>query len=497
MLPIAKLLGEKGIKFCFVCKSPDNNSFYLKNGFESFNIADHVFNSQVIIGDKEKENMDLKYGPPGIREMCVSDVHMQSFFGDNQEAKEQIMARALKFWENFFDKNKIDHLLLNETASFQARSAYLVAKKRNIPFFSVIAGPGNEIFCMVDVGETYAWKELIDSLNKKNNPISQKEKEAALNFVDKRISRKNKISVFFVSDSIFKSIKNLAGLWVRNNEMNKKKDPIFTAGLHYGIGQLWRRIKWNYFTKYFFKYDKPQSGEKYVYFPFFSGKETMYLSNEMFYSETENQISLIKEVARSLPYGYFLYAKEHPFNPGDFTFSSLKKLKKSPNIKVFHPSVSSQELIDGSSAVVTVEGTAGWEAFLSKKPVVCIGGLPYYSYSSLVYKVGNICDLSKILWQAIRNGAYIYKQNENEWIRFIHNIISTCGKGAIFEAGTPNLSTNYENLKNMADSIFKKITKNLANLKSVKHINQNKSTQYSGNENGPSCSVVAEERHHD
>jgi hypothetical protein len=458
MLPVAKLLGSNGIKFCFVSKSPENCAFYSASGFESVNIADKIFNDKMTISNEEKEELDLKYGPPGVREMCFSDVHMQSLFGNDYEIKEQIMARALKFWENYFDKNKIDYLLLNETASFQARSAYLVSKNKNIPISCIVAGPDNEHFCMNDVGETYAWKELTESLNDRNTKISQKEKEIVLNFVDRRVSKKIKIPVFFVPESIFRSIKNLVGLWVRDNKKNRKKDPIFVAGLNYGRGQLWGRIKWNYFTKYLFKYDKSQKNEKYVYFPFFSGKEAHYLSNDIFYSE--NQIVLIKEVARSLPVGYFLYAKEHPFNPGDFTFSDLKKLKESSNVRIFHPSVSSQELIDGSSAVVTVEGTAGWEGFLSKKPVICIGGLPYYSYSSLVYKVGNICDLPKVLWQAIKSGSEIYKKNEDKWIWFIYKVISTCGRGAIFEANTPNLLTSEENLKNMADSIFEKITRN-------------------------------------
>lgn len=460
MLPVAKSLKKKGVEFLFVCKKPGIRSFYAENGFECTDIAVEVFNSKTTITQEEKEELDLKYGPPGIRELCASDVHLQCFFGSDHESKEEIVAKALKFWENFFDKNKIDYLIANETASFPARSSYVVARKRGIPMFCVAVGPDNGSFCMNDVGESYVWKELVNSLCEDNKLISQEQKEIVSDFIGRRIHRKNLLPVFFVPDSILKSVKNLIGLYVRDNFKNRKRDPIYVAGLRYGRGQLWRRIKWNYFTKYFFKYDKPQKGDKYVYFPFFSGKETYYLSNDIFYSE--NEISLIKEVARSLPSGYFLYTKEHPFNPGDFTFSELKKLKESPNIKIFHPSVSSQGLIDNSSAIVTVEGTVGWEGVLSKKPIVCVGGLPYYAYSPLVYKVGNICDLSKVLWQAIQNGSRIYEKNKEEWFWFIHKVISTCKPGAVFEAGTPNLLVSEQNIKNMANSIFEKITRNLS-----------------------------------
>jgi hypothetical protein len=459
--PVAKLLTKKGIEFCFVCKTPDTTDFYNKNNFQSFNITPEVFDKKEDISEKEKEELDLKYGSPGIREICDSDVQLKSLFGSDYKAKEQIVARSIKFWENFFDKNKIDYLMMLETATFSSRPAYLVSRKRNIPILIFAVGPDAEHFCMDDIGETYAWKELINSLDEKNKTIFQKEKKLVLDFVNKRIQKVSKMPIFFAPESLFKSIKNLIGLWARDNAKNRKKNPIWVAGLNYGREQLWGRIKWSYFTKFFFKYDEPQKGEKYVYFPFFSGKETSYLTNDMYYGE--NEISIIKEVARSLPLGYFLYTKEHPFNPGDFTFSQLKELKKSSNIKVLHSFVSSQELIDNCSAVVTVEGTVGWEGLLSKKPVVCIGGMPFYAHSSLVYKVGNLNYLPSILYEAIRKGSKIYKNKEEEWFWFINKVMTTCGNGAILESGTPHLMTNNENIKNIAASLLEKIERNLKN----------------------------------
>jgi len=459
IFPVAKLLKERGLEFYFVCKSSDVKDFYIKNGFNALNIVDDVFYNKINISEKEKEELDIKYGPPGIRELCDSDVHLEALFGKKYKAKEEIVVKAIKFWESFFDNNKIDFIVNNETASFPNRSSYLVAKKRGIPMFHIASGPDNDHIAMNDVGETYVWKELADSLNDENKLISEKEKEKVLNFIDKRIQRVNKMPVYFTPESLFRSIKNLIGLWIRDNSKNIKKDPIWVAGLNFGRGQLWRRIKWSYFTRYFFKYDIKNKNEKYVYFPFFSAKETYYLSNDMYYGE--NEISLIKEVARCLPKGYFLYTKEHPFNPGDFTYSQLKELKKSPNIKIFHPSVSSQELIDNSSVVVTVEGTVGWEGFLCQKPVICIGGAPYYAYSSLVYRVSNICNLSLILWQAIKNGERIYEEKKEEWFWFIHKVISTCGLGSIYELGKPRFMKTEENFKNLANSFLEKINRNL------------------------------------
>jgi len=459
MAPVAKLLGEKGLELSFVCKDQQNTDFYTKEGFESLNICDEIFDNKKIVTEKEKEELDLKYGPPGIREICDSDVHLASLFGSDHGDKENVVYKAIKFWEKYFDKKKIDYLVSIETASVPPRSAYLVAKKRGIPIMFIASGPDNQRFCMNDIGETYAWKELVSSLDDKNKFISDEDKKEALDFIGKRIQRTNKMPIFFAPESLFKSIKNLIGLWVRDNKKNRQKDPIAVASMNFGRGQLWKRMKWFYFTRYFFRYDEFKKDEKYVYFPFFSAKETYYLSNDMYYGE--NEISLLKETARCLPSGYFLYTKEHPFNPGDFTFSELKKLKESSNIKVFHPSISSQELLDNSAAVVTVEGTVGWESLLCKKPLVCIGGMPYYAYSTLVYKVSNICNLSSVLYEAIKNGPKIYNNKEEEWYWFINKVVSTCNFGAIYEPGSPIIMKNDENIRNIANSLADKIKKDL------------------------------------
>lgn len=460
MLPIAKTLHEKDLEFYFVCKSVLEKSIYEKAGFISFNIAEAVFNNKSIFTEEEKEILDLKYGPPGIKEICESDVQLGSLFHNDYKMKENIVIGAIKFWENFFDKNTIDYLIVRETATFSTRTAYLVAKYRKIPMLCLFdSSPYSGYLYMNDVGEANVWRELIDSLGDENKILDQKEKNMVQDFIDRRIQRTSRMPLFFVPKSLFISIKNLIGFWIRDNSKNRKKDPIRIGALNYGRGRLWKKTKWAYFTKYFFKYDVLIKDEKYIYFPLFSPKETHYLCNDMYYGE--NEISLIKHVARCLPSGYFLYTKEHPFNPGDFTYSELKELKKSNNIKIFHPSISSQELIDNSSTIVTIEGTVGWEAFLSKKPLVCMGGSSYYSYSDLVYKVDNISNLSSVLWSAIKNGSKIYEERQEEWMWFIYKVISTCGLGSLSESGTPYLTKNEENLIKVADSLFRKITKNL------------------------------------
>jgi len=191
---------------------------------------------------------------------------------------------------------------------------------------------------------------------------------------------------------------------------------------------------WKYITQVFFKYDLPKDDDKFIYFPIFSGEEASYIVNDHYWAR--NEVSLIKEIAESLPMGHLLYVKEHPFNPGDLTYWQLKELKKVSNIRVLHPSISSHELIDASAGVFVLQGTTGWESFLIKKPVISMSN-PYFSYSSLVYTVDRPSDLEAVIRRMLENGNSIYKDNEDEWMWFIHAVISTCGQGRTLRSQPP------------------------------------------------------------
>ena len=95
--------------------------------------------------------------------------------------------------------------------------------------------------------------------------------------------------------------------------------------------------------------------------------------------------------------------------------------------------------------------------------IVCLGST-YYSHSPLVYRVRDISDLSDALWRAIKKGSGIYSDREEEWLWFIYNVISTCGKGKFVGVRPPyGFPDDRENAKKMASFIAKKIRRDLTN----------------------------------
>ena len=135
--------------------------------------------------------------------------------------------------------------------------------------------------------------------------------------------------------------------------------------------------------------------EKFLYFPLQTEPEAKILSISPFFS---NQISVIENIARSIPVDFTLYVKEHP-GQGLKLWRSIefyKKLIELPNVKLIHPSVNPQDLISRSSCVVSITGSTGFESLFYKKPVILFAD-EYYDCLSMVTKVNTITSLPKLI----------------------------------------------------------------------------------------------------
>jgi hypothetical protein len=282
------------------------------------------------------------------------------------------------------------------------------------------------------MGIDYCWSEFIDAISGGVKSLAADQRKLALDFAEKSIfNKQGPVNINFMADSLFARLRTL--IWLKKSEIKARADgDVIGAALKkYAAWKLISRSWWKYITRNFFTYDIfEQKQEHYVYFPLFFRNEMSTLASYNYWAQ--NPISLVEEVAESLPVGIKLYVKEHPQVPGDYSFKWLKKVRDIPNVKVIHPLIKGQDLINNCEAVLVLSGTSGWEAYLSKKPVVMLDPLIFFSRSRLVYKVGSPAELPVTLFNAIKTGSQIYDKNEEEWLWFIYSVISSCGKGTIY-----------------------------------------------------------------
>jgi hypothetical protein len=119
-----------------------------------------------------------------------------------------------------------------------------------------------------------------------------------------------------------------------------------------------------------------QIGDRpFVFFPIHAGFDAQISIRA---HQWENQLALIEHIAASLPYGYELAVKEHPFEVGALPLAPLRRLlARRPEVKLLDPSIHAHAILPRCSGVATVNSTTGYEALFFRKPVVTFGHGPY------------------------------------------------------------------------------------------------------------------------
>ena len=110
-----------------------------------------------------------------------------------------------------------------------------------------------------------------------------------------------------------------------------------------------------------------------------------------------NQILMIKILSASLPQDWLIYVKEHPaqwmafgLNYTDYRYPGYyRQIARIKNVYLVPVETNTYDLIKQSQAVVTITGTAGWEAVLRRKPAL-IFGYPWYKDCPGVWQINGV-----------------------------------------------------------------------------------------------------------
>ena len=124
------------------------------------------------------------------------------------------------------------------------------------------------------------------------------------------------------------------------------------------------------------------SKQKFYYFPLHVEPEFVLLTQSQNYLD---QLNVIRNIARKLPSNICLYVKDHPESSGRRRLRFYQEIVSMPNVKLISPNENSIKLIKKSEAVITITGTAGFEAFLHNKKVYTLGN-PFYNFLDEIEK---------------------------------------------------------------------------------------------------------------
>ena len=123
-------------------------------------------------------------------------------------------------------------------------------------------------------------------------------------------------------------------------------------------------------------FENPIEGEKYVYMPLHLIPESSVFVKASYYVD---ELNLIEQVSKSLPVGWKLYVKEHQAMLGERDLSFYKKAAELPNVRVVQLNYyrDPKPWITKAQGVVTITGTAAYEAALMGKRSIVFGDVPF------------------------------------------------------------------------------------------------------------------------
>lgn len=336
----------------------------------------------------------------------------------------QTTARAII---TFLEKEKPDFLVLSAVGAIGSMLLYTIAKKMSIKVL-VIRPMSTENLWTLSL--SYENVEYIEEkfknikISKENNFDFQKAKDFLKKFTDKptpyftdyspekqAISRKKQFKFLLPSNTLGSITWFVKSVYLYCGNI---KDYSSVKPWEALIDKIKRKIRM--LVGFNDLFDKPDFKEDYLFYPLHYEPEIATLLLAPFFTD---QLWLIKQIAKSLPFSYKIYVKEHPAMVGYRPRRFYKELKKIPSLKLISPDIQSFTLIKAAKMIATITGSVGWESILLKKPVITFGKI-FFNNLSMVKNCTDITKLPFVVKDQINN----YEYNEKELIDFISAIFA-------------------------------------------------------------------------
>jgi hypothetical protein len=387
----------------------------------------------------------------------------------------QVTAKAIL---KFLEEEKPDAVVFSVVGSLSSFLLYTIAKKKNIAV---------QIITLTRVGTRHTltsdYKTLtdVDALYEKissgalNLPDERARAETFLQQFRKRpapyaktdspktrpVTRGRQFD-FLKPRNLLRSLQWLVTVWNNYFTGNERYDYSTVKPWHFFIDKI--KQKTRVLIGFDALYDKIDLTKKFAFFPLQVEPEISTMLYAPYYTD---QLWVAKQTAKSLPIDWLLYVKEHPAMYGRRTKRFYKELKKIPNVRLIPPTIESFNITTRARLIVTITGTAGWEAAIFKKPAITFGDV-FYNQLPMVRQ----CRVISELPQLIREHLAHWKHDETALLNYLTAIFAASAEVDLFEIwnveGGGRLKERAHELEPLVELIAKKLTL---------QINQNNATK--------------------
>lgn len=413
--------------------------------YQPLGLWQDIFNTYkyVEIDYEYLNKVEKEYGNPFLWLLVYPDrnlffdrdltAYINSFHKYTHEDALKLLQVFFKYIIKTIEDFQPDYVMMDNVSTMPHYILYQVAKKKNIPTLMLEYTRISNRYIIVD-GPFEGFNKVLNLFEEilKREYKSPFEREA-IDLVEEYRRRQIKPEYLITAERSYKEFFSLRNQMrrifrtfhyareyyfgnYRDDYIFKNKNPLRAS--YEEIKKLLRKKLYNIYG--FF--EKPNYNEDFIFFPLHFDPELATTVMAPYYI---NQITVIEALAKSIPVTFKLYVKEHPsmYPKGLRPIIFYERLRKIPNVKLIDPRVNSYELMKNCKGVVTITGTAGWEALMLRKPLITFGE-PVYSKLSMVEKVNDIEKLPFLVKKMLDD----HKHNEEELIAYV---------SALFELSFP------------------------------------------------------------
>jgi hypothetical protein len=411
---------------------------------------------------------ERRYAPPNLYCLIAGDRFLSGFPNHRALA---LLQRAFRMSEAALDEHRPDVIVSEAVSCMLSYALFLVARHRRIPFLSLvhsrIAGRMAVIQNAVDRFEKV--EQIFEEL--KRRPLTGAERAEAEQFLVHFHTSKMKpdymrpqYELRISSREDIQALLDMVRRYRRDPDNHLVTHParaLWTRGLRNVRYRINRRI-----------FERPVANEKFVLFPLHFQPEASTLIRATFHLD---QLSLIEDIAKSVPVDHKLYVKEHSVSVGRRPLAYYRRIKRIANVRLISPYVDSHELLRQTNAVLCITGTMGWEALLYEKPVITFGDACYNAFD-LVHRIRDVRLLPEVLRMATAEGV----PDRDLLLKFIISMFRGTYEG--YRPSTDRYVLTDENIRRVARVVA-------AELKLLEPVGEGQSNRTAPRGNRPSIAL--------
>lgn len=349
-----------------------------------------------------------------------------------------------KFWSELISSKDIDFVVHEPTSLFLNHIAALVCRNNGSKYITKFIVSGINEYDFIIVSHDDCTFDELENSNVTSLNLAELElvKNYLKNFRNSYFGLGEEFNIsssfnILIMNSIKVILKKLKFLFKRNNYNILQHIDRYH---HYSIN-IWSTLHRLWGQYFCLHYDEIDTSDEFYYYPMHLEPEAvvLYWGDGIY----KDQVKLIENIAAQLPPDIFLYVKDHPHGGAYRSLSDYQKIKNIPNVKLINPSIKGKYLISNSKAVLTINGTSGFEALLLNKQVYTFGNSFYDSFSR-VKKINHIKELRNVLYDNI---DLIYKDDEELYI-FVYKYLTNTHKGFVTYFGNYVALSGIDEVKN-------------------------------------------------